>query len=198
MADRLSRNAELVKFFAQAYPGIPRTRLVKFIYMADVLAREYLARPLSTLSYRRDKYGPYDPAVDDVVEELIAAGHAEERREGWGFGAIGGAYKRLYDLHRPVAFSFSLPESAVLDYIVTNYVKMGWKEFLNDVVYESPPVKSTPRKGTPLPMESLDGAGTARVGFRLDEVLQAEEAGRRGDVVTLSAFMDELRAQAPA
>jgi hypothetical protein len=109
-----------------------------------------------------------------------------------------GAYKRLFDQHKPVAFDFDLAESAVLDYVVTNYGNMPFKEFLHDVVYETPPMKAGKRLGELLPMSDLDNQGTGRVGFVLEEVLRAEEAGRRGDYVTLGAFVDELRAQAPA
>jgi hypothetical protein len=199
MLARLSRNALLVKYFAQVYLGIPRKYLVKFIYEADVLAREYLGRPISTFKYRRDKYGPYDPAIDKAVAELIAAGHAEERPERFSISRLkGGEYKRLFDQRIPVSFDFDLGESAILDYVVTNYINMPWEEFLHDVIYETAPMKAPTQKGDLLPMAALDNKGTERVGFRLAEVLQAEEAGRRGDYVTLSAFVDELRAQAPA
>jgi hypothetical protein len=193
-----SRNALLVKFFAQAYRGIPRKHLAKFIYEADVLAREYLGHPISTLNYRRDKYGPYDPAIEEAVRELIEAGHAEEKRDTWTFQDMFGAYRRLMDQHRPVVFDFDLGESAVLDYVVRNYLNMPIKEFLEDVIYETTPMKAASRIGDALPMDALNHTGTKRVGFRLDEVLQAEEAGRRGEYVTLTAFVDELRAQAPA
>ncbi len=194
----LSRNAQLVKFFAQAYRGVPRKHLVKFIFEADVLAREYLGKPISTLRYRRDKYGPYDPAIDQAVQELVDAGHAEEKRDPWYSSGIRGAHHRVMDMRRPVAFDFDLGESAVLDYVVRNYLDMPFEEFLRDVIYETAPMKAGVRKGDALPMDDLNHTGTKRVGFHLSEVLQAEEAGRRGDYVTLSAFVDELRAQAPA
>ncbi len=200
MPTALSRNALLVKYFAQVYAGIPRKHLVKFIYEADVLAREYLGRPLSTFTYRKDAYGPYDPAIKEAVQELIAAGHVEEKRDRWvvGWGEWEGAYMRLMDQHHPVAFNFDLGESAVLDYVVTNYLDMPFKEFLHDVIYETLPMKAAGPKGSRLPMELSDHAGTRKVGFHLDEVLSAEEAGRRGEFITLSAFVAELRAQAPA
>lgn len=198
MSPNLSRNALLVKFFAQAYKGIPRKHLVKFIYESDVLAREYLGRPISTLAYRRDKFGPYDPAIEEAVQELIDAGYVEEKRDTWRFRDVFGAYRRLLDQHRLVVFDFDLGESAVLDYVLTNYLNMPIEEFLRDVIYETAPMKAVSRTGDPLPMDILDNAGTKRVGFRLEEVLQAEEAGRRGDYVTLTAFVDELRSQAPA
>jgi Protein of unknown function (DUF4065) len=198
MPGRLSRNALLVKFFSQAYRGLPRTNLVKYVYEADVLAREYIGRPISTLTYHRDKYGPYDAAIENAVEELIAGGYVEEKKERWSFRRRWGAYKRLFDQHRPVAFDFDLAESAVLNYVVTNYLNMPFDEFLKDVVYETAPMKAGTPLGELLPMDRLNNTGTERVGFQLSEVLRAEEEGRRGNCVTLSAFVDELRAQAPA
>lgn len=198
MPPELSRNALLVKYFTQVYRGIPRKHLVKLIYEADVLGREYLARPLSTFTYKKDKYGPYDPAIKEAVSELVGAGHVEEKRDSW-FGGEGaeGAYLRLYDQRRPVAFNFSLGESAVLDYVVTNYIKMPFEEFLYGVVYETLPMKAAGPRGSRLPMELADGVGTRKVGFHLEEVLKAEEAGRQGEFITLSEFVAELRAQAP-
>ncbi len=86
----------------------------------------------------------------------------------------------------------------MLDYVVTNYLNMPFEEFLHDVIYETAPMKKAGPKGTKLPMEVADNIGTKKVGFRLEEILKAEEAGRRGEFITLSAFVDELRAQTPA
>jgi len=198
MSDRLSRNAKLVKFFAQAYKGVPRKHLMKFIYAADVIAREFLGRPVSEFTYSHDRFGPYDPALDEAVGELVTAGLAEEKRDPWRFRDSEGAYKRLFDHHTPIAFDFDLGESVVLDYVVTNYLNMPFDEFMHDVIYESPPMKAGTKKGEPLPMEALDNKGTDRVGFRLAEVLKREEEGRAGRYIMLTKFVDELRSQAPS
>jgi hypothetical protein len=190
----LSRNAQLVKFFAQQYRGVPRTRLVKLIYMADLLAREYLGEPISTLDYYKYKHGPYDEAIESAVGELVASKLADDIRDPWGRGL----YKRVVDLRQSIPFDFSLGESAVLDYVVTNYRDMDMKELLVDVVYETKPFKAVSRYKQKLPMGIVNNAGTAAVGFKLEEILRAEQAGRSGDFVTLSEFVDELRAKAPA
>lgn len=78
MGKTLTRNAQLVKFFAQQYSGIPRKRLVKLVYMVDVLGRQFLGHPLSDLTYRLDKFGPYDTAIEDAVQELVEAGLGRE------------------------------------------------------------------------------------------------------------------------
>ena len=195
----LSRNAQLVKFFAQARRDIPRKPLVKYIYVADILGREYLGEPLSSLHYRRDKYGPYDNAIEEAIEELVVRGLAEPRRDPWYSGVVAGAYKRLRDLGYPIAFDFSLGEAAVLDYVVRNYLAMPFDEFMRDIVYETVPMKAQTIRGKPLPMDLVNNRGRERVGFDLEQVLEAEELARRGDnVVTLGDFINELRAKAPA
>jgi len=104
----------------------------------------------------------------------------------------------LVDRRRPVSFGFDLGESAILDYVATNYLNMPIDEFIKDVIYETPPMRAGVPKGKRLPMELVDHTGSRKVGFRLYDVLEAEEAARRGDVIALSAFVNELRSQAPA
>ncbi len=194
MEPSLSRNAQLVKFFAQQYRGIPRKHLVKVIYMADLLAREYLGKPISSFTWYRYKHGPYDKRIEDAVSELVAADLVEDTKDPWWRGA----YHRVLDSHQPIPFDFSLGELAVLDYVNTNYVRMNTDELVNDVVYKTKPFVSTNRHNELLPMDAVNHSGTKRVGFRLEEVLLAEQEARRGDFMPLNEFMDELRAKAPA
>lgn len=194
MTPHLTRNAQLVKFFGQLYRGIPRTHLVKLIYMTDLLAREYLGEPVSSLNWYKYKHGPFDEAIEEAVAELVAAGLVEDKEDRWGRGL----YKRVVDRYRAVPFDFTLGESAVLDYVATNYLNMSLKELLHDVVYPTAPFRATARMGQRIPMEIVDNTGTGLVGFRLEEVLRAEQEGRGENNVTLSEFVDELRAKAPA
>lgn len=195
MTPQLSRNAQLMKYFAQQYPGVPRVHLVKLIYMADILGREYLGEPLSSLNWYKYKHGPYDEAVEDAIAELVAADLVADKRDSWWHGS--GRYHRVVDFHRNIPFDFTLGESAVLDYVAANYVNMDTDEFMNLVVKETAPFKAASRMRQRLPMEMVDNQGTALVGFRLEEVLRAEREGRDDDI-TLSEFVNELRVKAPA
>lgn len=194
MVPSFSRNAQLVKFFAQQRRGIPRKHLVKVIYMTDLLAREYLGQPVSEFVWYRYKNGPYDKRIEDAVQELVDEGYVEDTREPWWKGR----YHRVVDLHRPMAFDFSLAELAVLDYVVSNYVHMDTNELVEDVVYKSAPFIKTSRLNERLPMKEVNHTGTEKVLSRLDEVVRAEQEAKAGDFVTLSEFVNELRAKAPA
>ncbi len=181
----LSKTAQVLKYFAQQYrsgtkPGIPRTRLMKMAYLSDLLAREYLGQPITDFAYYRFHYGPYDRAIVDVVDELVAANLAELKFE------IGDEYetKLLVDLGRPVFFDFSAGETEILSYVARNYLRMPLKELLTDVVYETLPMKQTSRLDETLPMGASDNRGKDAVGFDLEEMLLAERQIDEGKFTT--------------
>ncbi len=186
----ISRNAELARYFAQIYPGVPRTRLVKLIYLADLIAREYLSRPISEFRYQFHHRGPYDAAIEHAVAEL------EGRDLAWQSDDRSGEvrFKRLYPNGAPLAWSFTLGENEILGYVSSNYVRMPMNELLDDVVYESHPMKVAERRFIPLDMDSVNGRGTRAAGFDLEAVLRAERQAEAGDYKTLRTFGDELRA----
>lgn len=185
----ISRTAQVLRYFAQQYQavsnkGIPRLRLVKMAYMSDVLAREYLESPVTSFNYYRYHLGPYDDAIIDAIEELVNAGLAETRTE-W---SETGDTKRLVGRGAPIAFQFTAGELEVMKYVADTYMTMEMREFIEDVVYLTVPMVEAkdrdPRDKVPLNMDQLNNVGTERVGFRLEDVLRAEEAIRAGRYVT--------------
>ncbi len=195
MAESLSRNAQLVKFFAEQYSGVPRTVLVKFIYMADLIAREYLGGPISEFTYHLDKHGPYDAAIDDAVREVVNADLGWETVEPFPLpGGDRGRYIRLHVNRRPIPFDLTLGQNEVLAYVVKNYVPMAKKEFLEQVVYETAPMKAVERLKDPLPMDMVNNTGRNAVGFDLEDVLQAERRARTEPLLTLADFMSAVQA----
>lgn len=171
----LSKTEQVLKYFAQQYKlppsrnGIPRKRLVKMAYMADVLAREYLGRPITDLDYHRNKFGPYDESIKAAIGDLVEAGLAEVRVEWEGDYQT----KRLVDSGKPVSFTLTAAEMEILRYVAANYLHMPMAELLRDVVYQTLPMQDTPMDQR-LPMNLLDNRGVDAVGFDLEEVLRAE------------------------
>src|SRR2546427_146871 len=196
MGATLSRNAQVLKFFAQQYRSIPRKRLVKLAYMADVIARQYLGRPISSLQYRADYYGPYSPEITDAIEELVSKEFAWTREtEPTPEGIV---WKRLFDSGRRIVLEFSLGEIEILDYVAANYLKMPMKELLEDVVYETSPWKARDRFREPLHMDLVDEEGKRLVGFDLEAIIKAELQAEAGDYTTAREFFDGLRAHLTA
>lgn len=191
----LSRNAQLYKFLAQQCRGIPRKRLVKMAYMADLVARQYLGRPISTFNYVVYHYGPYPPETPETIEELSSRGLAWVQ-ESVKAAPDDYAFKKLYDSGKPVVFDFTLGENEVLAYVVRNYLDMDTEELVEDVVYQTRPYRealSSGRLREPIPMEIVDGEGRRELGFDLERVLKAERQAAEGHSLTSQEYFDGLR-----
>ena len=192
----LNKSAQVLRFFAQQYgpPGIPRKRLVKLAYMADLLARQYLGRPITDFEYIKDHYGPNTRALPDRVAELTEGGFAEESVEREErFRTI-----RLRDSHQPHPFSFSRGENEVLAYVQENYLDMELQEFIDLVVKETDPFTAVSQHGETIPMDGVNNEMRARIGFDLEAILSAESQAETGEYKTLREFSDGLRAEIAA
>jgi hypothetical protein len=184
MPATVSRDAQVLKFFAQQCRGIPRKRHVKLVYLADVLAREYLGHPISSFEYVRLYYGPYDRRFPEVAQELVLAGLAEEVTEHRTAYPAPQRTIRLVDLGLSVPFEFSLGELEVLRYVTENYLDMPMEELIEDVIYETEPMKAGVSEESRLPMELADRRGVDAVGFDLEAVLAAEREIAEGKFTT--------------
>jgi hypothetical protein len=175
-ARRLSKTAQVLKYFAQQYKagaargGIPRKRLVKMAYLTDLLAREHFGHPLTDLTYYRYYYGPYDSAIRGFIDELVKADLADERH------ALDGDYvtKFLVDHGVPISFDFGLAEMEILRYVAATYLSMPMQELLDDVVYQTAPFKKTSELNDKLPMDIVNNRVAETVPFALEAVLRAE------------------------
>jgi uncharacterized protein YwgA len=191
MVVAISRNAQLLKFFAQQYPGIPRKRLVKMAYMADLIARQYLGHPISEFEYRADHFGPYPPEITDALAELEAEGLAWTRATE--ATAEGPSWKQLFDSGHRIVFEFSLEENEVLGYVVKNYLNMPMEELLEDVVYQTTPYKASESFRERLRMEMADNEGKKLVGFDLRAIINAERQVDAGEYLVAREYFDGLR-----
>jgi|CXWL01.1.fsa_nt_gi hypothetical protein len=197
---QLSRNEQVIKYFAQQCKGIPRKRLVKMAYLSDMVARQYLGHAISDLSYVAYHFGPYPPEIKETVDSLV------EKELAWteetGRAAPDEIRKiLLFDTGRPTSFSFSRGEVEVLAFVVRNYLDMPMDELLTDVVYETAPFKVAKENGGDrprIPMEMVDNTGTAELGFNLEEILLAEEQVASGQARVGSEGIDAIRGRLSA
>ena len=186
----LSINAQLLKYFAQQYPGIPRKRLVKMVFMSDIISRQYLGRPTSTIDWILYHYGPYGQAIPDAITEL------EEAELCWtDVKKVPDEprWKKLHDYGKPTVFEFSLAQDEILGFVVETYLDMPMEELLDDVVYEVTPVKQAERIGQRLDMNLADNEGKREVGFDLEKIIHAERQAEEGNFLTAREYFDGLR-----
>ncbi len=192
----LSKNAQLLKFFSQQYghPGVPRKRLVKLAFMADVLSRQYLGKPISSFVYIKDHFGPNARELPQFTGELATMGLSFECTERDGVRTT----IRLQDSGQAIEFGFSRGETEILGYVVKNYLTMDIGEFIDAVVKKTEPFLAATFEGEELPMSMIDGSGREQVGFDLEAILAAEHEAIDGKGSTLAEFSRALRADLTA
>ncbi|HEU4558659.1 MAG TPA: Panacea domain-containing protein [Longimicrobium sp.] len=186
-----SVNERMVQFFAQRAGGrsLGITQLQKLFYMADLHAREYLGRPISTLNYTFYRHGPFDKQLYRIVDR--AGGRKWIRKQTQQLNR--GESTRIYDDGpKEDELGFSPAELHVLDYVARTYEHMPLDELL-DTVYRTEPMKAAGRDGR-VPMEMVDNRARRALGYHLEEVLGEEDAIRRGDSIAASDFFDALHA----
>lgn len=184
--------SQLVRFFVERVSGAGRTAIVKLLYMADHESRRFLGKPISDLRYRWDQFGPFDPRILDELDQLRDQGFVEEDRVLFYDGNQGYRYKST---SRHVSFDFNDEQSAILNYVAVQFGCMPLRELLEDVVYETEPMRDAKKRdafGKPLNMQLVDNQ--ARVpGLELDRVLRSVSQLDQGLGRPLREVMDELR-----
>ena len=186
----VSRNGQVLRYLLQVAPGIGHTKLAKFIYLADLEARKYLGRPISTFVYVYDQHGPFDSRrffralnelkrLDLATDNEVPCGHYR------GF--------EMFPTSRVVDFDFTLAEAEVLKYVAETYFSKTARDLCDDVVYKTEPMIGA-KVGRPLPMDKVNRDPKDRLSFNVERMLAGEASAASGRTRPLAEVMDELRA----
>jgi hypothetical protein len=187
---QLSRNAQVLRYLLGIAPGLGHTKLLKFAYLADIEARRYLGRPISTFRYLRYTHGPFDPQFYGAKDELLEGGYASSTTK-WIGNYQGNC---LEPTPAPVEYEFSTSEAAVLRFVADSYLTMSARQLCDDVVYETEPMKDA-QMMEELPMDSLNRKPDDPLSFDLERLLASEQSAKNGKVRPISKALDELRAR---
>ncbi len=188
----VSRNAQVLRYLLDADPGVGRTKLAKYAYLADLEARKYLGQPISRFRYIFDRHGPFDSkAFFAATKELQQAGLATESE------VVVGAYveHRLEPTNRAVEYDFSLAEAKVLAYVAETYLSTNARELCEDVVYKTKPMQQA-KPGRLIPLNQMNRAPGDSLEFDLDRMLEGENQAEAGNGRPLRDVVDELRNRA--
>lgn len=185
----LSRNAQVLKYFTQQRQSIPSTILLKLAYLADLEARKYFRRPISSFDWQYHTYGPFDKAFYAALDELRRADLIRQTEDRWGNYVA----KPVYDCGDSVPFEFTAAETQILDWVVRTYRSSAVGQFLEEIVYETEPMKQAER-GQAVPMELVDGTESERVSVDFDAVFVAADEATQGSCQPLDEVFDELQA----
>jgi Protein of unknown function (DUF4065) len=182
-----SRTAQLIQYFVQRAPGCGRTRLVKFIYLADHESRRFLGRALTDLQYRWDNHGPFTPEILRQVNWMRENGNLTEQCHGED-GYVWYEY-RPTEYAIPVAFRRE--ERAILDHILAKYADMKLGALLDDIVYQTRPMQEAKMRGETLNMSLIDNEQRTP-GMELEKVLASVDELEAGGGAALEDMLKDL------
>ncbi len=119
---------------------IGRTKLMKLLYLTDLLARKKLGRTVTGAMYRFYFYGPFSTEVLDALDALVEDGILADNPELTTFGVA-------HD-YRPTKLAESLnveeaipdDEKEILHEVIKRYGRMNLLKLL-DIVYATGPMK---------------------------------------------------------
>lgn len=189
--EKLSKEAQVLKYFLQRTEGLGTTKLMKLAYLADLEARRCLGRPITGFEYVFDKFGPFDKQIYDALDELKEEGLATEEK----VRLIDFVEHRVSDTGEPTILDFAPAEQEVLRFLISEYSEAALRDLLDEVVYSSRPMERVSSRGERLPMEEEDNVVREKRGLDLEQILVAEEEAERGNYRELDDFFSELQAE---
>jgi len=186
----LSRNAQVLRYLLEIAPGVGHTLLAKFVYLADLRARQHLGRPISAMQYRYDNHGPFDAvAFYTARDELIQAGLiTHEPAEIGGYAGF-----EMRPTEQPGQYDVTAAEAEILTWVAKTYASWTATDLCTRVVYTSKPMQAA-KPGARLDMDQVNREPQDRE-FNLERMLAGEKSADEGRVRPLADVLDELRAR---
>lgn len=202
MANRQPHDpAEVLAYlFAHTERPYPVTWLLKVLYLADLEAREWLGRPITSLSYTFHHHGPFDANIYSALDGLELAGVVESQERS-GITATGEYWEGRYYAaagKRQGGCLLDPAETAVIDSLIHRF-SGSTASAIKRLSYDTQPMRVAQSKGrgTSIDMTTEDRrASREHAGLDVDSVLQAESEVARGETFPLAEVERELRDRA--
>lgn len=168
--------ARLVKHVVERLSGrISKTYLAKLVYLCDLHSREFRGEPITELKYTWHYYGPWDGSLDRILLDLatreVIRCELVQMLDYTGCIFHNGPTK--------LESSLSSAERRVAEFVIGKYASRSLRSLLDDVVYQTPPMREAQRKGSRgarLRMSQMDNKRAGQyVPFTFDEIAEALE-----------------------
>lgn len=141
----LLKNAQIIKYIVERLPDkLGRTHLLKLIYLADYHSHRLFGKPISEFKYIWYQNGPFDKSFYEYIDSLKES-YIEEVSVQYPSGCHGYVYR-----NKPARMEYSDisgPEFYLLQYVIENYSKADLRTLLEEIVYETEPMKEAMKKG---------------------------------------------------
>ncbi len=190
--DQLSKNARVLKFLAGRCGGLFTTRLLKLVYLSDVLSLQWRGAQVTDLEYSWYTYGPFDAAFYRGVEELEAVGLLAREEVTFPDGYRGNKISSVGGM--PV-LNLDPDEEQILTWVAEEYKNEPLDDLLSKIVYETEPMKKA-TEGRKLPMQDLANAERIQSGFEFARLVEGERQAALGLTVDADAFFERLLTKA--
>lgn len=190
--EMLRPTAELIHAFVQRVPDAGRTRLVKFLYLADLEARRWLGHPLTPLNYIWYDHGPFDSDIYSQLDHLCGLGYLNEETYQRADGTT--CYRYRTTDAPPPGEPLKAAELALVDYVAAQHGKKRLKALL-DEVYRTPPMEQAQKeghRGVTLNMDLVNNESRI-AGAELERVLHSIEQIERGEGRSLKTIRASRR-----
>lgn len=190
-----SKNAQVIKFIIERLSGkLGRTHLLKMVYLADYHSHRLFGKSISTFKYIWWKEGPFDRTFYDCISS-IKGSYIEEESIHYPSGNHVYMYRNI-----PTSMKYddiSEPEFYVLQYIIESYGKVDLQTLLDEVVYETEPMKELIKKrayGKKIPMEIVDNVDKKLYeGLNPEDIIAGKKAVQEGRVRPLEEVFSALQ-----
>lgn len=192
MTQRLTRNEQVIKYLLARCGKISgRTRLLKFVYLADYFSHLYRGKPISGFRYVKWDHGPFDKAFYTAVKSLKVKGLLADERVEWEKGDV----FAFLDKGGLIPFTLALAEIHILNRVAELFLSTELKELLEETVYETEPWKAVQgrRIGTPIDLHAFDNRSKKRIGgLDIDTMLQSRQEIREGRHFVLGGLLPQM------
>ncbi len=182
--------SQAIRYLVEQVPGVGRTQIVKFLYLADLEARRALGRPLSDLDYIFYNHGPFDSRILSWLDRMEAGGEITTEQV-CRFGAVAYCYRTT---DKPVPKAFSTGELLILNQVVEMIKNKSLQQVLEDIVYQTKPMRDAIDReafGHRLRMDLVDNE--ARIpGLEIEKVLKSIQELDEGKSRPMEEIMAEL------
>jgi hypothetical protein len=134
--DKKMHSRDVLLRLIQIKPNLPKTNLIKLLYLFDLALVQLTGKQKTTFPYRRHYYGPYCEEIGEAIGDLKNQGRIDIKYYLTKKGYECSSHTPI-DRERP---NISETEEKVLRFIIKKYAKFDTKELL-DFVYQTPPMR---------------------------------------------------------
>ena len=134
-------------YFIERLDGVlGKTHLQKLLFLTDLIAAKRIKQRITTIEYKKYRYGPFSPELEKYTDTLIRKKLIEERE----FPFVSNSHKKYtrYYIKKGISAKPSLVKEIgnekvmLIDEIISSYGNMSLQEVV-DVVYKLQIVKES-------------------------------------------------------